>query len=516
MSVATEVTLKALLCALAIAAVLRRHRWPGALAAQPERAGGLLAATAAVALMAWANFGVFHGNRFAHRWEQFHYFLGAKYFPELGYDGLYVASMGAQMQLRGGAELAQPFLRDLRTNEVRPTAELGDHGLEVRRRFSDARWDDFVRDDAYFLNAGDYEYLRLIRLDHGYNPSPAWTAVARLFAAHASASDATLALLGTLDLGLLAALGVALARSFGGRAAALAAIVFGLGYAWRWDWVGGGFLRHDWLAALGFALCAAATRRFATAGACLAYAALVRVFPLGFLLGPLVLAARDLRRGGDLRWARRFAAGFALAAFLGGGAGALAGRGARAWAEFAANTAKHERSWLTNNVGAKLTLLYGPATYGRRLVDGSRADAFAPWEAAMRARQHARWPLLALLAAGLIALAARAAWTATLAESLVLGVVPVFALAAPTGYYWAMLAFVPLRGPLRRSGATAVALLAVSGLLFLLHRTTDVFERLYGGLSWMLLGLAVAWLWPGGAAAAPPAAQKAAPRSRRR
>jgi len=168
MTEATEVLVKGALCALAVVIVLLRHLRPGMLPAR--RAGGLLAGVAVVAALAWTNFGIFHGGRFAHRWEQFHYFLGAKYFPELGYDGLYVASVGAQMQVSGGKAPLQPFLRDLRTNTVAATDSLGEHGLAVRRRFSDARWEEFERDNAYFLNAGDYDYLRQIRLDHGYNP----------------------------------------------------------------------------------------------------------------------------------------------------------------------------------------------------------------------------------------------------------------------------------------------------------------------------------------------------------
>jgi hypothetical protein len=523
----TEFLTKALLSALAAGVILWRHLRPGRL--DERRAGTPLALMALAAALAWTNFGMFHSGRLAHRWEQFHYFLGAKYFPEIGYDGLYVASMGAQMQMRGGPEMAQPFLRDLRTNEVRPTSELGEHGLEVRRRFSDARWQAFVLDDADFLNAGDYEYLRKIRLDHGFNPSPLWTAVARIFVASAAASERTLTWLALLDLALLTTLFIALGSTYGSRIACLALVVFGLGCAWRWDWVGGGFLRHDWWVALGLAACALARRRHASAGVLVAYAGLVRVFPFGFLLAPVVVAVRAWRRGDDLGGVRRFALGFACALALGLGVGALAGRGPGAWVEFGRNLAKHERSWLTNNVGAKLTLLYGPDTFDRRLVDDSLPDAFTPWERAMNEAQHTRWPAIAALAAVLAALAAVAAWRAPLDQGLVLGAVVVFALAAPTCYYWTILALVPIYGPFRRSGLAAAALVAMSGLLFLLHRTTDVFERIYGTLSWMLLLGALAWLLPDlrafirGEVAATPAVpaptrsrrQKAAARSRR-
>src|SRR5690606_13966334 len=37
----------------------------------------------------WTNFGVFHGERVIHFWDQAHYFVGSKYFDELGYFELY-------------------------------------------------------------------------------------------------------------------------------------------------------------------------------------------------------------------------------------------------------------------------------------------------------------------------------------------------------------------------------------------------------------------------------------------
>ncbi len=39
-----------------------------------------------LALLSYFNFGAFHFPRFTHDWEWTHYYLGAKYFPELDYD----------------------------------------------------------------------------------------------------------------------------------------------------------------------------------------------------------------------------------------------------------------------------------------------------------------------------------------------------------------------------------------------------------------------------------------------
>ena len=45
----------------------------------------------------------------------------------------------------------------------------------------------------------------------------------------------------------------------------------------RFDWVGGAFLRQDWLAAVGIGVCMLRRERFALAGALFAYGAMVPV-----------------------------------------------------------------------------------------------------------------------------------------------------------------------------------------------------------------------------------------------
>src|SRR5262245_61976142 len=224
-----EIGLAAALSAVGIVLVLlglmlRSEAWQRRL----QRA---LVALAALCAAAYVNFGTFHGRGlFPHYWEQFHYFLGAKYFPELGYDGLYVASMGAEMQDRQGGQF-QPYLRDLRTNDIVPTATLESFGYEVHQRFTAERWADFRRDNRFFMRL-DPGYVMKVRMDHGYNPSPAWTALARLFADRLSASHRTAVLLGVLDLLLITLAFVVLFRTYGVELGSLALVVFATGYAW--------------------------------------------------------------------------------------------------------------------------------------------------------------------------------------------------------------------------------------------------------------------------------------------
>jgi hypothetical protein len=488
-----EVLLKGALSLLGAALVLLQARSRSE--AWRRRLGHALTGLAVIAAAAWANFGLFHGGgRLPHHWEQFHYFLGSKYFAELGYDGLYVASMGAEMSTFPNRPY-QPHLRDLRTNEVVDTRTLEGHGEEVFRRFDERRWAAFRQDNAFFATL-DPAYLARIRTDHGYNPTPAWTFVAQALGSHGRAGAATSWYLAALDLVLVTVAFVVFFRTFGSRLGVLALLVYATGYGWRFYWTGGAFLRQDWFAAVVVGVCMLERQRFRVAGALLAYAAMVRVFPLLFFAGPLAQAVRDRLRGHDLRWFRRLATGAALAALLLVGAGSLTGRGFAAWTELAANLRKHSRTWLTNNVGLRNPLLYDADTYARRMVDWSLPEPWLQWQTHMDQRlAERRW--LVLGAAGALGvLALGGALRGRPPEGVAVGPALVFAATALTCYYWGMLVLTLVRR--HTATATAVALLVINAGLCAVHFTSPAFELRYGVMSWALLVFFVGWLAAGG------------------
>src|SRR4029079_10593841 len=75
-----------------------------------------LTGLAAIAMIAYTNFFTFHytARSFTHGQDMFHYQLGSKYFPELGYEHLYEASVVAQVESAPGSVLPQK-IRNLTT-----------------------------------------------------------------------------------------------------------------------------------------------------------------------------------------------------------------------------------------------------------------------------------------------------------------------------------------------------------------------------------------------------------------
>jgi hypothetical protein len=486
----TEILVKGTLSLIALAVVLWRHLQARGL--DEARAGIGLALMAAVAVIAYPNFGKFHGRGDIHHWEQFHYFLGSKYFPELRYDGIYAASIAAEREM----DLSHPpqsHVRDLRTNDVVPLEQILVHAREVEQRFSPERWRSFSDDVRYFLESSSYDYITRIRKDHGYNPTPTWTFSARLFSLWPAAGDTALSALAWIDPLLLGVMFVFVFRAFGARVGCLSLVIFGLGYPWRFDWVGGAFLRQDWLAAVGIGICMLRSKRFTVAGMLFAYAAMVRVFPGGFLVGPAVVAVRHLAGGESIRWFRELIVGLAAGVAICLVAGSLTGLGVAAWPQFIDNLEKHHETWLTNNVGMKNVFLYDGPTMRREDVNWQLSEPWIIWQGKMNRLENERRPLLLGATVVMLCVAAAAAWRCRPEQAAVLGTAVAFAVVVLTCYYWVMLLLVPLgRG---RWGPTA-GWLAINTGLYGLHLMTPAFEMRYGLMSWALLVFFLAWLLP--------------------
>ena len=277
-------------------AAIPGRRWP----AHRWAVTAALATAALVAFLAFYNLGRpqfwnHEQNRpeFVHTNDLRVYQPFAKYFKELGYDGVYTASVLAYAEdHRGGSldSLGMQELRGLGDHRVRRVREIEDEIRAVRDRFSPERWIEFKKDMNFFQDVMGPEYLSTLT-DHGANATPVWVFFGRLLMAHAPASEGLLVTTGLVDALLLLLMAVALWRSFGLWPMLLAMTVFGANdlYMFGTNWTGA-TLRHDWLALLGFGAAALKREHWTMAGICLALSALIRFFPVVALLGVVLPA----------------------------------------------------------------------------------------------------------------------------------------------------------------------------------------------------------------------------------
>jgi hypothetical protein len=290
---------RAVAASVASAVVLRLGTRPEQ--AQQGLCTALLGAMAALSVLTFYNFGhpqfydaAQRKPTYVHTWDMRVYFPAVKYVDELGYDGVYLASVKAYAdeELGGSLEpIADTRLRDLRDYEMRTVKELSDEIHAVKERFSPERWDELKRDMAYFWEAmGKNAYLDSLR-DHGGNATPAWLLPAYWIYRSADAKESTFLWAALLDPLSLLLFFVVAWRTFGLRAALVCLVAYGAAtiYQFGSNW-GGSTLRNDWMVLIGLGVCALKSRRLVLAGVLLGWAAMIRACPalaLAFLAAPV-------------------------------------------------------------------------------------------------------------------------------------------------------------------------------------------------------------------------------------
>lgn len=478
------------LAALALLLVDFRRR---ASESAPRRRRGLFAVLGLVATLTYFNFGAFHFGSFIHGWDTFHYYLGAKYFRELSYDRLYDCATVADATPAEGesasayavrrAHAERRSVRNLRTNRLESTAGLLAHPERCTAHFTPERWRAFNRDVAWFRareSAGRWDQ---IFGDHGFNATPVWNVAGSLLANLAPASDRQILLLALIDPLYFAAMVAVLLWAFGVPGAAVGLLVLATEFPARFFWTGGAFLRWDWLFFTVAAVCCLRRGRPFLGGAALAYAALLRIFPVFLAAGPAALLCAELVReiasgrgslGARMRTALaakalrphlRFVAGGLVAAALLVPLSLVVNGGSGAYREFFANTAKHQATPLTNHMGLRTVVSFRPDEIGRRLHAESAPEPWARWKQARLAawsRTRSWAAAIALLALALVARAAvrhREPW---IAAALGAAFIP-FAVEL-TSYYYAFLIVPALLWTVRKESGLALLLLGAAGL----------------------------------------------------
>src|SRR5579883_1094887 len=271
-----------------------------------------LCACAMLALMSWLRFGRFHtvfldahpgdfgpnrpkveAHQPLHFHEMFHYYVGSKYFRELGYLGLYDCTVLADQEIareEGVApHITNAYVRDLADvlNDKTHAAALEHCRSEVRPRFSDERWRSFKGDIRELQRLVPDDWWNEAVFDAGFNPPPSWTVVGASFSNVIPLRNGTLPtyLVATgLDMALLVVAFACVFKAFGRTTAVVAAVFFGATFITSYGW---------------------------NAGALLAMSACDRIFPAGFAVGAAApIAWRALRSPEHRRQLARFGGGF--------------------------------------------------------------------------------------------------------------------------------------------------------------------------------------------------------------
>ena len=331
---------------------------------QPVKtSNSILVGLGALALLNFINFSLVPKPHYN---DTFHYYIGSKYFPEIGYTRLYACVVRADAESDDFAVRTKAYydnIKDLRIGEVTdnivPARTYYFDDNYCKARFSPVRWDAFKNDVEFFRSRiGNARWMH-VKLDNGFNPPPVWTLAGGFLSNLIPLSDSAITGITLIDVTLLFGSVACLAWAFGLPTAAFAVIVGTTSTPYSWDWIGGSMLRLDWFFMAILAVCAMKRGYYVIAGAALGYAASLRLFPAVIALAPFVgLLYAIYKRQYDLKAAYgKFFCGmvFSSIALV---AAATAVYGVAADKEFFDNTRRHSAAIATNNVGIRQVLTY--------------------------------------------------------------------------------------------------------------------------------------------------------------
>ena len=281
--------LRSVTAAVALAALVRERIFPER---YPAHRGAVLGVIGVVALLSASSF--YNLGRpqfwnsekgqpeFVHQLDMRIYYPFAKYFDELGYDGVYLASIKAFSEDTDTPleALSTTEIRNMKTHDLQRVADVKADIQNIPKRFTPERWESLKQDMSYFRRTMGEKHYLATHNDHGANATPVWTAIARPFFLYSEANELSLTIGGLADTLLLGLMFLAVGFTFGPRQAFLGLLVFGATnlYMFGTNWAGA-TLRHDWIAYMGLGACALRRGWYNAAGVLLALAVMIRAFP---------------------------------------------------------------------------------------------------------------------------------------------------------------------------------------------------------------------------------------------
>lgn len=278
-------------------------------------------------------------GEFMQGWNVYHYYMGSKYFDELGYFDLYKYTFLADREDR---KVLRP---------VRQTRDLHDYSwvtvdsqvASIKKNvFSPERWSAFKADLRAVFDHTSRRTARRMVTDLGYNATPFGHLLFWSLSSNFSLSDdGERTFLLSLDWLLLIPAFFVFGRAFG-AVRGLGMFTCFLLFFGTWPFQFAGMLRFFWLAAALVAIGCYKLGHYKTAGVAFALAVAERVFPLFFLIGPGLWVAWTWFRTRQLPRTRlAFAATFLGTLAICFLATLSTGRGLRGWSEFGENMFHH-------------------------------------------------------------------------------------------------------------------------------------------------------------------------------
>lgn len=389
---------------------------------------------------------------YTHWHEIFHYYLGGKYFEELGYNGLYETVLLADTEsIR--PQSSKNYIRSLREPTYPITREVASERAieEFRPNFTEDRWKEFRGDVEALKNVAANGWLDLALFDAGYNPPPTWavfgTNLANLIPIQqdeaffeARPNWYQLEFLPLFDLAMLLILLFTIYKYFGFLPFATFSILFCTSYVAGASWISGSLLRYTWFFTLSMGIIYLIKGKYELAGIFLGISTMDRIFPVIFATGAgLNLLFNYLKtiETEDFKKLLRYSASF-LATILIMFLISIAQFAFDKWQGFTEKIEKHNSMFFVHHIGYKRLAVYDSETTPSQNFwweDG--LDRFRSWNDSLNEKWQNDKFFHYIVFAVIIAACMICISSISAAESaLIFGGVILYLFAIPANYYY--------------------------------------------------------------------------------
>jgi hypothetical protein len=418
----------------------------------------LLAFGASYNFFAWSHYYGIHGL------QVFHYYVGSKYFPEVGYFDLYECAVVSLHEDHPERAHRSYVVRDLRDIDQRKSIVPARFEPRCNGAFEPSRWAGFKKDVRFFVQRMPPDAWQRVTVDQGFNASPIWVLFGRSLAELFPTEPDAMRWLVRTDLLLLALMFGAAAWGFGFEGMCLVVIAWAANPLSRYQWIGDSVLRQFWIMAAVVGLCLLKRGWHASSGAFLALASLVRVFPILYAISYAAGRLQRWRSEGtlDRSFVDFVAAGIAASLVLIGAATWVGGRGYSAHVEFASNVTAFSDLTGQNSVGLRPLLSYSSRMPVPVLVDGELIYTDSGFQDRLKRTFASRWWIYYPVVLGFLGLYYLALRRARDWEAACMGFVLILVLTQAPSYYMTCTVAAALLGTARPRIAMALfATLAV-------------------------------------------------------
>jgi hypothetical protein len=485
----TILWLKVILTAATLVLLYFRYKKGGASGVSskvyPFRTKVIIVLTVLFSFAVFHNFGNFRNDTFVHYGEMFHYYLGAKYFEELGYYELYNAVIAADAE-QDNALAGLPFYTDLKTYQNTQRETVLKNIDRVKNLFLKKRWNAFKHDVSFFKKATGMPRSRalfFLLMDHGYNASPASTFILNILTNIIPVTQ--MRLLAVLDVLLVVTMIVLVFRTFGFDMGGLFSIYFFVNILNDQGYISGSLLRYDWLFYIVVAVCLLEKGRYASSSFFLTLSAMMKVFPavLFYGIGVTIFQKVKTTRTVDKKYIR-----FILTAGVTGLVlfllpAVYLGSVLQPWKDFSAKTSLHDSGVYVNHLGLRGIVLFEPSHLSLKRFIETNINNYTPdivrhWQDVKEKEFKQKRPAIVFCSLIVLICLTAIIWKrkASESESVLWPLLLIYTMSYPSHYYYIFLCLFILLFFRRTSSLSAVVPLCLLLIFNISALVTDYFR----------------------------------------